>query len=106
MNRFWDSKLTGAPPLLSWVVRRRGSWVLGLPNKCSLCDSDGGSRVFRRGGSSFTDEVVRSASLKVVWAVAVSRKAGPNQALHWTAWQVLLSSLLASLVGGCYTGGQ
>jgi hypothetical protein len=22
MNRFWDSKLTGAPPLLSWVVRR------------------------------------------------------------------------------------
>jgi hypothetical protein len=20
MNRFWDSKLTGAPPLLSWVV--------------------------------------------------------------------------------------
>jgi hypothetical protein len=22
MIRFWDFKLTGAPPLLSWVVRR------------------------------------------------------------------------------------
>ena len=24
MNRFWDFKLAGAPPLLSWVVRRLG----------------------------------------------------------------------------------
>jgi hypothetical protein len=23
MIRFWDFQLTGAPPLLSWVVRRR-----------------------------------------------------------------------------------
>jgi len=23
MNRFWDYKLTDAPPLLSWVVRRQ-----------------------------------------------------------------------------------
>jgi hypothetical protein len=54
--------------------------------------------------------VVRGAFQEVVplgtMVVAVSRKAGPNQALHWTAWQVLLSSLLASLVGDCYPGGQ
>ena len=28
MNRFWDFKLTGAPPLLSWVVRRQDKEAL------------------------------------------------------------------------------
>jgi hypothetical protein len=31
MIRFWDFKLTGAPPLLSWVVRR---------NDCNAVDKN------------------------------------------------------------------
>src|SRR5262249_7291048 len=38
MIRFWDSKLSGAPPLLSFSVRpQEGTVMASLPGRCARC---------------------------------------------------------------------
>ena len=97
MIRFSEFKLTGAPPLLSWVVRRRRKTAM----------SSVGSRP--AGISTNTRGTLRVACVAVGLALGLLAAGGLAGDAPWSAWKLvgaLAGAALGWFVGRLAFGGR